>query len=288
MTRPLPVEAFLADFHDRHPGGTPEAFADLAVRTADGVCHASSYHALCSALIKALPELPPGPVLDLACGDGHLLNLLAALERPRLGVDLSAGELARARARLPDSVALHQARAQSLPLAPRTVAAITCHMALMLMSPPEAVGAELARVLQPGGRLLAVVPEAPPVGHAPPAVFAALTQAMQPSTRCDAWQAVRFEGRRWRDRSLLAELLAPGFRPPRFTSLHGELRLTPEAAWHWLGGMYDLHLLPDAEWPAVRERWTHRIQPARDHDGLISIPHSLLLVDATRHEALLP
>ena len=129
----LPVERFLADFHDRMPGGSSQAFNALQVRDAQGHLLADTYQALVDALAAtALPGAPrpDGTVLDLACGDGLLLaRLQAAHQHALLGVDLSAGELAAAHARLGQSVPLHQARAQALPLANASIAAITCHMA---------------------------------------------------------------------------------------------------------------------------------------------------------------
>jgi SAM-dependent methyltransferase len=322
------VEAFLADFHDRSPGGSPRAFAPLAVRDGAGHRHPSSYHALRAALQAALAAggngdggggggMPDGPVLDLACGDGHLLALLQPLGRPLLGVDLSAGELAAARARLGDGVALYQARAQALPLADASVAAVTCHMALMLMSEPAQVLAELARVLRPGGRLLAVLPRAdatrggpgsappaepdsaPPAepdstpaaepgsaptaepGRAPQPLMEAWLAALRPEARDASWQQVRFENRRWGDDQALAALLRPAFTPLRLTTLEAHQRLSPDQAWDWFAGMYDLHLLPAPAWPAVRARFMARLPALQGDDGCVPLQFNYLLLDAT-------
>jgi ubiquinone/menaquinone biosynthesis C-methylase UbiE len=275
-----PVEAFLADFHDRAPGGSPRAFSPVAMTDAQGQPHASSYHALRAALAEALPDLPPGPVLDLACGNGHLLAMLADLGRELLGVDISTGELAAAGQRMGPGARLLQARAQALPLPGGALAAITCHMALMLMSPADAVVAELRRVLAPGGRLLAVLPHAPPRDEPPPPFWQAWLDAMRPEPRDERWQAVRFEGRGWRDPELLPELLAPAFQVRRATPLTGTLRFTPAQAWSWLCGMYDLALLPPDAAPRVRQRFIERLAPHLDPDGTVTVAHRLLLLDA--------
>ncbi|NDY89585.1 class I SAM-dependent methyltransferase [Ideonella livida] len=282
------LERFLADFHDRAPGGTPRAFAGLPVApVAGGTGHADTYDALLDALCTAWPQLPPGPVLDLACGDGHLLARLqerldpgTAAGRLLLGADLSRGELQAARAGLAGDVGLTQARAQQLPWADGSLAAVISHMALMLMSPPEAVVAELARVLAPGGRLLALLPLAPAPGEPPPPVYQALAAALQAAPRATPWAEVRFEGRRWRDPQTLTPMLAPAFDALHFTPLRAHSRWTPEATWDWLTGMYDLHLHPRAEAPGARARWLLGIAPHLDANGLLPLAHHFLLVSA--------
>jgi len=275
------VERFLADFHDRAPGGSSRAFGGLPVHDTQGRRFDDSYQALVATLVAA--ALPPGPVLDLACGDGLLLQRLgAATTRALLGVDLSVGELAVARSRLGPAVPLHRARAQALPLASGTLAAVTCHMALMLMAEPETVVAELARVLQPGGRLLALVPAAP----APDAPLAPLTaayvDALAGHGRRPEWQALRFEGRRWCAPAALSPLLGQAFEPPRITPLCARQRFSPDQAWAWFTDLYDLHLLPPAAWPAVQAGFHARLAPLRDAAGQVSLPHAYLLIDATR------
>lgn len=298
------AERFLTDFHDRLPGGSSRAFACLTIADETGRHHASPYHALVDRVQAAAAALPPGPLLDLACGDGHLLALLAhsakpsrsaatppaaastTTARPLLGVDFSAGELAAARARLGAAVLLHRARAQALPLADASVAVITCHMALMLMAEPEVVVAELRRVLRPGGRLLAVLPAVPVPPDTPPdtppdPLTAAFLAAMAGQARQADWQAVRFEGRRWREPAALQALLQPAFSSSGCTRLTGTQTLTPDAAWAWFTGLYDLHLLPPAAWPVVEADFRQRLPPLLNERGLAALPHTFLLIDAT-------
>ena len=94
------TETYLTAFHDANPGVTSRAFEALPV-----TCGERRFASTCESLISTLPAASAQPltVLDLACGDGHLLALLYA-SRPAsrlalIGVDLSAGELAAARAR---------------------------------------------------------------------------------------------------------------------------------------------------------------------------------------------
>jgi len=284
---PALVERFLAAFHDADPGGTARAFAGVPLAAPGGAAGspADGYTLLARALADAEPALPPGALLDLGCGCGLLLAQLRPLTgRALLGADLSAGELAAARHRLAGStgVALHRARAQALPLRDGALAAVLSHMALMLMAEPEQVVAELARVLAPGGRLLALVPAAPPAGEPADALTAAWLAALGGRPRAARWQGLRFEGRRWRDPASLAALLAPGFEAPRCTPLHGALRLSPGQAWQHFIGLYDLHLLPDADWPAVQLDFLGRAAALRDDDGLLHLPLPRLLVDARR------
>lgn len=106
-------------------------------------------------LVRALlDDLPPGPVLDAACGTGRHTAYLAASGRCRpIGVDASEAMLTRAREKLPE-VDFRQGDLTALPLGDGEVGGAVCALALSHL--PElgpAVG-ELARVLRPGGRLV--------------------------------------------------------------------------------------------------------------------------------------
>jgi SAM-dependent methyltransferase len=114
-----------------------------------------------------LTPTPPITIVDLACGDGYLLEQIRErLPGARLiGIDMSAEELAAARLRLGPGVELLLERAQRLPLADRSVDYLLCHMALMLMDDVEEVVREIARVLKPGGVFAAIVGgDLPPEG----------------------------------------------------------------------------------------------------------------------------
>lgn len=147
------AEYFLKKFHSLYPGATSASFAHG--QTLGG---GSSYERL----LKVVPESEqPITVLDLACGDGFLLQRLAERQQACLhlvGVDLSPEELDAAQARLVSTATvLHCARAQALPLSDTSVDFVLCHLALMLMDSVGEVVASVHRVLKPGGVFSAVV-----------------------------------------------------------------------------------------------------------------------------------
>src|SRR5579859_4611556 len=90
---------FLLDCHNSKPGKTPLAFDPW--KTADGM---TSYDLLVDIAKNVRPpDGHPLRLLDLACGDGYLIEL--CLDRMAgnariLGIDMSVGELTAARRRL--------------------------------------------------------------------------------------------------------------------------------------------------------------------------------------------
>ena len=134
------TERVVRDFHDARPGITSRAFA-----------RSGSYERL-AALVE-----PGARVLDLGCGDGHLLRILAARGCNAIGLDLSAGELARAFSGHAIQTDVVQARAQALPFAGGSFDVAVSHLSLMLFVDLDTVVAELARILVPGGRFAAML-----------------------------------------------------------------------------------------------------------------------------------
>jgi len=148
---------FLRAWHARFPGSTSAAFFPGRI-VDDG---RSSY----AMLVDDVADLPDAKtVVDLGCGDGKLLELLAE-QRPQLqliGIDTSPEELALARVRnLPENVRLVEADAAAMPLDDASADAAVCHMALMLFDNVSRVVAELARVIRPNGLFAAVLGPAP-------------------------------------------------------------------------------------------------------------------------------
>jgi demethylmenaquinone methyltransferase / 2-methoxy-6-polyprenyl-1,4-benzoquinol methylase len=97
-------------------------------------------------------------VLDLACGTGDFCRDLAAYGHRPIGIDFSAGMLAAADTRAP----LVRGDAVALPFPRRSIDGIVCGFALRNFVELDAVIAECARVLRPGGRIAALdaaVPE---------------------------------------------------------------------------------------------------------------------------------
>lgn len=100
-----------------------------------------------------LDTLPPGPVLDAACGTGRHAAHLAAAGREVVGVDSSDSMLTIARRRLP-GVDLRMGDLAALPLEDASVAGAVCALALSHEPVLGPAVAELGRVLRPGGRLI--------------------------------------------------------------------------------------------------------------------------------------
>jgi SAM-dependent methyltransferase len=105
-----------------------------------------------------LPELPPGPVLDVGVGTGAVALGLVELGRTVVGVDLSRPMLERAVERLGARVA--QADGAALPLRAASVDAVCVVWVLALVADPAGLVAEAARVLRPGGRVAVVANQA--------------------------------------------------------------------------------------------------------------------------------
>jgi len=108
--------------------------------------------------IRALDVAPGARVLDLACGTGDLCRDLVSAGCPAVGVDFSAGMLAAARVPSP----LVRGDAAALPFAAGTFDGVVCGFALRNFVDLGEVFREVARVLRPAGRFVALdaaVPE---------------------------------------------------------------------------------------------------------------------------------
>lgn len=149
---------YLAAFHASRPGITE---AILTESSGSG----ESFHGPAGTdrvdpydwLLEDLPA--KGLVLDVAAGSAPLWPRL--LGRTYVGIDLSASELGAARAR--GATGLVRAAATKVPLRDASVDIVACSMGLHLIEPlPDAL-TEIARVLKPGGRLVAIVPADAPI-----------------------------------------------------------------------------------------------------------------------------
>jgi SAM-dependent methyltransferase len=102
---------------------------------------------------RILDGIPPGRALDAACGTGRHAQYLTGLGHDVIGVDSSPEMLARARARVPQALAvtgdLHR-----LPVPDRSLDLVVCALALTHVPALAPVLAEFARVLRPGGHLV--------------------------------------------------------------------------------------------------------------------------------------
>jgi SAM-dependent methyltransferase len=105
-------------------------------------------------LLDAVAELAgSGPVADVGCGPGHVATYLAARGTPTVGLDLSPGMCAVARAA---GVPAAAADMTALPLGAGSLAGLVCMYAVIHLDAPARAAAyrEFARVLQDGGRAL--------------------------------------------------------------------------------------------------------------------------------------
>ena len=106
---------------------------------------------------SALPLLAPGEVLDIASGDGVLAELLAPHAKRYVCVDASIRVVAAASDRLSHlrNVEVVTGDMHALDFADRSFDLVVLMHALTYAEKPALAVAEAARVLRPGGRLLA-------------------------------------------------------------------------------------------------------------------------------------
>ncbi len=109
-------------------------------------------------LRPAACDLPPGPVLDAATGEGRNLSVLLGLGRPVTACDASAAALAKIPAGVRRQVTPLVCDLACVPLPAASFALILLSDALETLPEPELILAELRRLLVPGGCLLANVP----------------------------------------------------------------------------------------------------------------------------------
>ena len=91
-------------------------------------------------------------VLEVGCGTGLIMRRLEKVAKRICGVDLSEGMLRVARSR---QLHVAQADATSLPFADESFDAVVCFKVLAHVQDVRTALAEMARVLRPGGHLIA-------------------------------------------------------------------------------------------------------------------------------------
>jgi len=104
-------------------------------------------------MLALIETLPPGPVLDAACGTGRYSTTLAERGHEVIGVDQSGAMLDIAREKLP-SADFREGDLTALPVPDRSVDAVVCALALVHVPDLARALREFARVLRPGGRLI--------------------------------------------------------------------------------------------------------------------------------------
>ncbi|MET7380742.1 methyltransferase domain-containing protein [Streptomyces sp. NPDC005526] len=259
MTTAAAQEAFLKAFHSERPAVTGDAFG--GGRAPDG---RTSYEILGDRVTGRRR------VLDLGCGDGLLLEVLARAERRRLaGVDLSPASLALARRRPALAhAALVEARAQDLPFTDGAFDACVSHLALMLMADVDRVAAEIARVLSPGGVLACVVGAGAVGGEAYELFGTLLRESVRQAPA--ARRIPPLGDRRTRDRDGLAEVLAPaGFAMVDWRTVPIDLSGPAERVWASVSGIYDVGPLGGAAVARLRRAFLTEAAALAGPDGRV-------------------
>jgi ubiquinone/menaquinone biosynthesis C-methylase UbiE len=172
----------------RHPQGPFGRAAGCLMRFANARPNALA--------IAALDLQPEDRILELGCGPGHAVEMMAA-QAPTAtihAIDRSAAMLAQARRRNRKAIAagrvhLHQARCEELPLPDRSIDKLLAVNVAYFWREPDRVLREARRVLRPGGRISIYV-------------TAASTMAR--------WKFADAETHRLFDRDALAEMLRHG------------------------------------------------------------------------------
>jgi ArsR family transcriptional regulator len=112
-----------------------------------------------AAIFEALGDHPLGRLLDIGTGTGHMLEVLAPKAESALGIDRSPEMLRFARENLAGAgvtAELRQADMYALPMEDASFDTVILHQVLHYAQHPEAVIAEAARVLAPGGAMLVI------------------------------------------------------------------------------------------------------------------------------------
>ena len=261
MTTAASQEAFLQAFHAERPAVTAEMMGHG--RAPDG---RSSYELLFDQVAGRVR------VLDLGCGDGLLLELLARQDGRQLaGVDLSAEALMSARRRpalAGPQVRLEQARAQALPFPDDSFDACVSHMALMLMADIEKVAAEVARVLAPGG-VLACVVGGGIVGGEPYDRFS--RRVREAVAEVPVAQQIPVLGdARARTRAGFDEILAPaGFAPVDWETVVIDLSGPVEEVWAGIAGLYTFDPLEETVMERLRDAFLTEMRETATPEGIV-------------------
>ncbi|ASL45862.1 putative methyltransferase [Burkholderia sp. AD24] len=269
-----PAELYLQDFHQRVTGATSAAFNELRARYRQRE-YASSYHVLAS----SVPDSDEAQtVLDLACGDGQLLKLLAERRRSSLrlmGVDMSQGELDAARACLPADVVLLKERAQQLSIETGSVDCVLSHMAMMLMDDIDQVLGEIRRVLRSEGHFAAVVGRTFLLGE----VNEVFLEVFRPIAREDL-PHLPFGDSRTRTEAGWTELLGPHFKAVLIEDVDVGWQPTPAELWQSLTETYDIDRLSVGARERLRRALLKAVSSLRQWDGKIRTGWGLRMVCA--------
>lgn len=252
-------EAFLREFHARHPAATSSMMSHG--RAPDG---RSSY--------EILRDHVTGHrrVLDLGCGDGFLLDLLAEAGHTVAGVDLSSADLALARQRPAlHGVPLMTGRAQELPFPDGGFDACVSHMAFMLMPDIDQVAAELARVLVPGGRLALILSSGRAGGGGSYQLFQKLIRPALDGAPPEQRIPPLGDNRTMHQDGIDEILVPAGFSPVAWSTEPIDLGGTAEQVWSRLSAIYNFMPLDQAVVRSIEGEFLAQTTQLADADGRI-------------------
>lgn len=132
----------------------PVDYDDVAA-TYDQRYARQAYDGVARTLIDFVADAGAAVALEIGCGTGHWLHLIATYVAGIIGVDRSWQMLQRARSGAPEAMLVHAA-AEQLPLADTQVDCAFCVNALHHFTDPAGFIQECRRVLRPGSRLLTI------------------------------------------------------------------------------------------------------------------------------------
>lgn len=230
----------LRSFHNQVPGCTSQIYG-----TAVNEQGLTSYQSM------ARLTRPGDRILDFGCGDGTLLEaLMSSGHRPEslVGADFSRGELACARVRLDSSdIALCLADGQRLPFRDASFDIVCAHLVLMLLPKIDTCLKELARVLKPGGRLVAMLGGGPSM-NGQPNLFEIYLDCLSKQPCLQASPPLRINNRAFSQTQRTRDLFDqhPDFDNLVLADATYATSLDPEAAWRLSAYHYEhVHLSPE-------------------------------------------
>jgi arsenite methyltransferase len=172
-----------------------EATLDVLARAMEVSAADPQHRAMVDAYLGDL-DLPAGArVVEVGCGTGAISRALAAVAGEVIGTDPSPGLLTRAEALSAGiaNLAFQEADGRVLPFADASFDAAVLHRVLSHVPGPEAVLAEVHRVLRPGGRVVAFDGDYATITLATgdPDPLQVCVQAFAPAYITDPWVARR-------------------------------------------------------------------------------------------------
>lgn len=218
-------------------------------------------------------------VLDLACGDGPLLQILndrGHAATKLIGIDMSDGELSVARRILPHEIRLLNERAQEVSLDSGSVDYVLSHMALMLMDDIEQVVREIRRVLRDGGSFSAIVGRSFLTGK----VGEVFLDIFKPIAKARLTE-LRLGDARTRSEAGWQELLKRDFVDVAFEDIDIDWTPTPEQLWSDMLDTYDADRMSEAARAQFKSELLSAFAPMQSDDGTLQTGWGLRLVQAT-------